>query len=131
MARARELRVELPLEPQSAGSARRLVTEALAQWGQDEHIMWAKLVATELVTNAVLHARTSIELVLRMDACLRLEVSDQDPRAAILLDSSPLSSAGRGLKLVAAASTRWGSTPTPNGKTVWAEIDDGWVPGSR
>lgn len=128
MTRARELRVSLPQEPQSAGHARRLVTEALAHWGKDEHSTWANLVATELVTNAILHARTTIDLVLTLDACLRLEVHDHDPRPAVLLEGSPLSSAGRGLKLVAAASNRWGSTPTPRGKTVWAEVDDAWDP---
>ncbi|HLG91831.1 MAG TPA: ATP-binding protein [Acidimicrobiales bacterium] len=121
--RRRELRASLPGQAASAAEARRLVRQALEAWGRPEASGWASLVATELVTNAVVHARTALLLVMRLDSALRIEVHDGDRRPAVPRDHRPLSARGRGLELVAEASDRWGSDATPAGKVVWAELD--------
>jgi anti-sigma regulatory factor (Ser/Thr protein kinase) len=121
--RRRELRASLPGQAASAAEARRLVRQALEAWGRPEACGWASLVATELVTNAVLHARTGLLLVMRLDSALRIEVHDGDRRPAVLRNHRPLAARGRGLKLVAESSDRWGSDATAEGKVVWAELD--------
>jgi len=83
----------------------------------------AMLVASELVDNAVTHARTSgCRLNLRLDA-LGLTVAVRDNGYGGLLVPLAINSAGErhhGLFLVAAISRTWGVNPTENGKSVWA-----------
>ena len=80
------------------------------------------LIVSELVTNAVLHARTPLRLVLRYDGARVLaEVFDQDPRLPSPA-SDPQTAGGRGLFLVDGLSTRWGSEHVRGGKRVWAEL---------
>ena len=83
----------------------------------------AMLVASELVDNAVTHARTSgCRLNLRLDA-LGLTVAVRDTDYGGLLMPLAINSAGErhhGLFLVAAISRTWGVNPTENGKSVWA-----------
>ncbi len=62
---------------ESPALARAYCDGVLESYGQDEHSVDARLVVSELVTNAVLHAATEIELnvVVRIDA-IRIEVTD-------------------------------------------------------
>jgi anti-sigma regulatory factor (Ser/Thr protein kinase) len=78
-----------------------------------------QLLASELVTNAVVHARTTIELVLtqRHDV-IRLEVHD---RRATLEPVTPVER-GRGLRLVEGLAQQWGIVDEDSGKIVWLEI---------
>lgn len=84
----------------------------------------AQLVASELVTNGVVHARTELELTLRLIApLLHIAVRDTGPgqaRIADIVDES--SPSGRGLLLVDALSTAWGNLLPRTGKVVWATI---------
>lgn len=84
------------------------------------------LVVTELVTNAVLHAKAPIELVIEQaDGCLRVSVRDNDPHLPSPPPPRPPTAAltfGRGLAVVEALATRWGATPSGEGKEVWAEL---------
>jgi serine/threonine-protein kinase RsbW len=83
------------------------------------------LLVTELVSNAVRHAGTALELVLSFDGgCLRIAVTDGDPHVPRVKDRSELSGGGWGLALVDSLSTEWGTDIHDNrGKTVWFEID--------
>ena len=98
------------------------VHTAAQDWKVDAIRDDAVLVASELVGNAVAHARTSCRLDLRLDGLgLTIAVHDYDYRGLLL----PLacSTAGRrehGLFLVASISRAWGVSPTENGKSVWA-----------
>lgn len=82
----------------------------------------ALLLASELVTNAVLHART--ELVVRCEVtsdCIRVEVEDGS-RLLPLLDRAAVDAvSGRGLCLVADLAHAWGVEPLATGKKVWFE----------
>lgn len=92
-------------------------------WGCDSLADDAQLLVSELVSNAVLHAGTEITLVLDLDGeRLRIEVSDRDGVLPRHRAPEPEATTGRGLLIVDRLSDRWGSTPRPDGKIVWAEL---------
>src|ERR1700676_3080628 len=76
-------RLVLPATAQATGLARQAVREALATWRVTHLEETAVLLVSELVTNAVLHARTPAAIMrLRLEtaeAFLRIEVQDADP----------------------------------------------------
>ncbi|MEU4979357.1 SpoIIE family protein phosphatase [Streptomyces sp. NPDC021969] len=134
-ARARVTLLGSSLAP---GAARAMVRAALADWsalglpgtGQlTEHLTAdALVVVSELVTNAVVHAGTDVEVGLQVEetGTLVVEATDQHPsRAPRSADpETPHDSAeyGRGLRLVAALAEAWGITYRPGTKTVWARL---------
>jgi anti-sigma regulatory factor (Ser/Thr protein kinase) len=82
----------------------------------------AALLASELVTNAVQHARTSLTLSVSTSRDgVRLEVSDGSTRMPVLRDA-PTGNNGRGLVLVDRLAHSWGAEPRPDGKIVWLEL---------
>lgn len=117
---------EISLEPNptSVGRARRWLSEKLEDWGLEDIDHDMSVVASELVTNGVLHARTDLLLRLSYDGTLRLEVCDGSPAMPAPRAHAKSSTTGRGLQLVAALSTGWGYEETPFGKIVWAEFSD-------
>jgi len=81
----------------------------------------ARLVVSELVTNAVLHAGTSIDLNVRLEAsALRIEVTDRGADRPQVWANDDMS--GRGMRIVAALGQAWGVLDLASGKTVWCEI---------
>jgi two-component sensor histidine kinase len=84
----------------------------------------AALLVTELVTNAVLHARTAI--VLAVD-CTRgrvlIRVADESTALPRHRTYGADASTGRGIALVEELATAWGVERSPRGKEVWCEID--------
>jgi anti-sigma regulatory factor (Ser/Thr protein kinase) len=84
----------------------------------------AELLADELVTNAVVHARTPlrVRLELRGDL-LHIGVRDDSPRLLRLIPCDPGAESGRGLRLVEALATAWGVHPARDGgKVVWCTM---------
>ncbi len=120
--------VELVLPPDltSATVARRFVRQVLSDWSLSDVEDAATLAVSELVTNALVHARTGAVLhLLQRHGRLRISVSDEAgdlptrPR-----DADDDATNGRGLALVAAVASRWGTDQRGDGgKTVWLEID--------
>lgn len=111
----------------SAREARRFVAETLATWGWRDREGDVTLVASELVTNALLHAPgTPPVLVLRgRSGALRVEVVDGS--STIPLTRPPESGTGmtgRGLHLVDGVADAWGATVLDVGKATWAEFGD-------
>jgi DNA-binding NarL/FixJ family response regulator len=109
----------------SPRAARRFVSEALRMWNLDELADTVTLLVSELVTNAVVHAGSDVEVLVRLTgeaACVEVTDASESapaPRQASLEDAS-----GRGLALVEAMARRWGVRPSPGGgKTVWFEVD--------
>lgn len=111
----------LTLDPEStaAREARAWVSEMLEGWPEDT-VERARLIVSELVTNAVLHARTEIELRCEHDAeGARFEIGDAHrggPMPKRYVADSPT---GRGMRLVAALAQSWGVARTARGKVVW------------
>jgi anti-sigma regulatory factor (Ser/Thr protein kinase) len=107
--------------PASVGVARRFVRDLLA--GTDEDVLdTLLLLASELVTNAILHAHTPVELGVCVDGGRALVcVADRMPHSEPLTprDHSRDRPGGRGLALVADLSDDWGTTSFTGGKTVW------------
>ncbi|MEU3983991.1 SpoIIE family protein phosphatase [Streptomyces sp. NPDC026672] len=88
-----------------------------------------ELLVTEVVTNALIHAHSEVDLRLRMYADrIRVEVRDSDsypPVPTALLEdetSNQEAESGRGLLIVDALALTWGSSPAGRGKTTWFEI---------
>ena len=116
--------VELPLDLASVGAARRWVASRLAGWGPDGRGM-ACLLASELVANVMLHARTPVTLQLTGgDGSCRLSVYDGDPHLPVIKRYGSDAPTGRGLVLVSRLSDRWGFEHRPPGKVVWAELSE-------
>ncbi|BBH68048.1 hypothetical protein ACTI_47330 [Actinoplanes sp. OR16] len=104
--------------------ARELASAACARWGLPHLSGRAALVAGELVTNAVVHAQTMLDLRLTLGRRY-LVVAVRDGSAAVPVLPGPGSAdpaAPRGLLLVDTMARRWGSTPAPGGKVVWAAL---------
>lgn len=113
--------MSLRLDPDSSAArrARGWVVRVLADWPEDA-LERARLLVSELVTNAVLHARTPITVRCRRDGDRVLfEVGDghsSGPMPKRFVADSPT---GRGMRLVAALAGSWGVERTENGKIVW------------
>ena len=122
--------VTLPPEPRSPRAARRFVADALSSWHGEHWEAAAALLVTELVTNAVLHARTPITVQLvQAGARLRIEVSDGSPRRPAPRAYDVDATTGRGLALVERLGSRWGVELKAQGKTVWVELSEvTWQP---
>ncbi len=80
---------------------------------------------SELVTNAVLHAGSDVEVMVRLtDTAARIEVTDASANDVAPRDAASDEDSGRGLALVGNLARRWGVRPAPGGgKTVWFEIN--------
>ncbi|MFE5919052.1 SpoIIE family protein phosphatase [Streptomyces sp. NPDC002285] len=114
----------------SVASARSFVRDTLQGWGFADIVDDAVVLTSELVTNAVVHAGTSADvLCLRSDDGVRVEVADRYPEREIPLQGSPVNmgspdrEGGRGLQLCAALAGRWGVEYTPTHKQVWFQLD--------
>jgi anti-anti-sigma regulatory factor/anti-sigma regulatory factor (Ser/Thr protein kinase) len=104
--------------------ARAVVAGACAAWGLPDTTGSAQLIASELVANGVVHARTMLEFCIALhERRLQLSVRDSDPtpprRAAVV---TPESEGGRGLLVVEAIAAAWGCVKTVDGKVVWATL---------
>ena len=122
--RSRERRATFRWSGRGPTDARRFVRETLARWGRSDLIDDASLVATELATNAVLHARTGFTIALWRcsEGTIRVAVRDAGLGRPRPRRAGPLEGSGRGLRLVEALATAWGTDLLPDGKLVWAEL---------
>jgi anti-sigma regulatory factor (Ser/Thr protein kinase) len=112
---------DLPADPAVVSEARKQVGTKLASWGLDDAAFVTGLVVSELVTNAIRHAESPIQLRLIRDHTLICEVSDGSSTAPHLRRARAFDEDGRGLLLVSQLTERWGTRQTPHGKTIWAE----------
>lgn len=116
---------EFPPEPTSTREARRRVSDVLEATDLDAAAATAALVVSELVTNAVLHARTPFEVRVTVGTdVVRIEVHDGAARRPTRRYFSDQATSGRGLRVVEELSRAWGVEPDADGtgKTVWAEV---------
>ncbi|RAS62273.1 anti-sigma regulatory factor (Ser/Thr protein kinase) [Lentzea atacamensis] len=117
-------RIPLPCSPTAPTMARAAVREACELWGLGRLTDDAVLVVSELVENAVRHARS--ESVLRVElrpTGLSLAVRDNDPAPPLLESPGPDVPGHRGVLLVSRISVAWGWAPSSDGgKIVWAVL---------
>ncbi len=142
-------RTSLPGNSLAPGAARRFIRAALADWAEpgpqgpaqlaycgEEFVYEAGILVNELVTNAVVHAGTTVDLLCRLEsgdatepAALVIEVSDHHPARAlrgaprrVRDDDLAAFEHGRGLHVVAALAECWGITYRTGLKTVWVRL---------
>ncbi|GGO65961.1 SpoIIE family protein phosphatase [Nonomuraea cavernae] len=118
--------------PHAPAAARRFVRQVLGEWHLGHLAEDAVLLTSELVTNAVVHAGTGIELTCRLDAHaapprLEIEVDDHHPTRTIPATGSPpgdaMATSGRGLALAGLLADAWGVTYSGTAKRVWVRME--------
>jgi DNA-binding NarL/FixJ family response regulator len=111
-------------DPRSAGEARRFVATALEGWQLGPLLETVTLLTSELVTNAILHAGSEVDVVVRLTGeAARVEVTDRSDLPPAPRTPAEEESSGRGLSLVEALARRWGTRRlVSGGKTVWFEV---------
>jgi PAS domain S-box-containing protein len=110
----------------SVGAARRFVQQRLHDFGlPDDVIDTAVLLTSELVTNAVLHTGTDIEVRVGAGVGAMIEVRDQSDRHPLPRRHADDAVSGRGLELVEILADNFGVVPIPGfGKSVWFVVGD-------
>jgi anti-sigma regulatory factor (Ser/Thr protein kinase) len=119
----------LPFSAPSAGIARRcLVSDLLAAGIFESAVGDAAVVVSELFSNALRHARPlpgrKIRVWWQLDedsvrVCVKDGGGSTMPELGELSQST---TGGRGLRIVARLSRRWGTRCDDEGTTVWAEV---------
>ncbi|MGI5243807.1 ATP-binding protein [Dactylosporangium sp. CA-139066] len=123
-------RVSLRLQPciLSPSEARSFVGDTVLAWDLAPLLRPARLIVSELATNAFEHAGTPFTVTAsRRGTLLHLAVEDGDPALPAIVEahsrsSAPLEIRGSGLRIVDGTATAWGATATAGGKVVWATL---------
>lgn len=130
--------VSLAGDARAPSAARRFVREALDAWDVPSATTDdVTLLVSELVTNAVVHAGTSVRLECRRErGMLVVEAADRHPSRAVETrvveargagegaDGGRDGHQGHGLRLLAALAEEWGVTYRRDGKTVWFRLPE-------
>ena len=137
-------RLRLPADERTPAAARALVREVLTAGGRTDALDSALLLVSELATNGIVHAGTSVDVEVAADEFgVTVTVSDQQP-GPVRLQATPLlaeadgtdgiletagtdmdlalAEHGRGLYLVDRLATTWGTRHHPGGKSIWFRI---------
>jgi len=121
-----EVARELPPTPASVSEARRVVDDLLDDAGRMDLQEAARLLVSEVVTNALIHAGTSIRLDARVDAeGLRVEVSDGSVHQPVRRRPAAGGNTGRGIVILESLADDWGVVPVEGRKTVWFVLSSG------
>lgn len=111
---------DLPPAPEAVATARRLVREALAVWGLSTLTDDLTVVVSEVVTNAIVHAKSAPTLSLhRQGRSVWGEVADHSPAWQTPLPAGPNEEQGRGLAIVAACSEQGSVQLTGVTRSCW------------
>jgi CheY-like chemotaxis protein len=114
----------LPAALTSGGLARSHLRALLDDWELTDLLDEVELLTTELVNNAVMHARSDVVLTVRRSVqCLHVSVSDTGEGVPKRPDAGIEATHGRGLMLVEAMSSDWGATVNGAQKVLWFELE--------
>ena len=115
---------DLPRDLVSVREARQFVRSTLEEWGASDAEDAALLVVSELVTNAITHARSDCRLQLsRTGAAVRIEVVDGGLGTPDPLPPTATGEHGRGMHIVSTLAIAWGTEQLDDGgKVVWADL---------
>jgi anti-sigma regulatory factor (Ser/Thr protein kinase) len=116
--------VELLGRPASVRTARVFTSDVLTEAGVEASVIeLAVLMVSELVTNAAVHAGGMICLTVHADThCVRIDVEDEGRGRPVLPPAKHHQVDGRGLRIVDALATEWGTERRATHKVVWFEI---------
>src|SRR5438094_275175 len=112
-------------DAQAVGAARRFVADALDGRASDGRIDIARLLVSELVTNAVVHAASVVEVELTVDSnavVVRVRDADTGPLVSRRGGGTELDEGGRGFMLVDRLADAWGTEHSGARKTVWFRL---------
>ncbi|GHF92476.1 ATPase [Kitasatospora xanthocidica] len=121
----------LPRSRTSPSLARQRLRDFLSPFPVGELLVpTGELLVSELVTNAVQHARAPRDRLIHVrfhlapDGTLRIEVHDADSEKPVLRDAPVCAETGRGLLLVHELARSWGCCPREGGigKFVWCHV---------
>lgn len=116
----------LPLRchPSSVTKGRHFVRDVLSEWGLPRLADDAQLGTSELVANAVRHARTDLLLTVSRQPVVTIAIRDGEPQLQrrVTGEEATLAESGRGLHIVAAISQDWGIATGSDGKIIWFSL---------
>ena len=108
----------------AVAEARGFVTQHLRRWGLESLVSDAELLTSELVTNAVLHARGDVTVTARGGRRGRRDRRER-PSSDLPEQRSRTwrAEGGRGLRLVDLVALEWGVATVAGGKQIWFRLD--------
>jgi len=114
--------MEFPEHEESVAAARAFVTHVIGHCPH-ETIEVARLLTSELATNAVVHAHSAFDVAAsESDGTVHVEVTDGCSTWPEVLATMTIDIHGRGLILLRELSSGWGVIDAPPGKTVWFDL---------
>jgi anti-sigma regulatory factor (Ser/Thr protein kinase) len=117
---------QLPSLVTTPSTVRAFLRTALETWQLDGLGEITELLADELVANVVRHVGQPMTVrAIRTDDRVRVEVDDPSPEPPVLVHPDAETVRGRGVLLLDALASRWGTETRADGKTVWFELDAG------
>ncbi|MEU1159719.1 SpoIIE family protein phosphatase [Streptomyces sp. NPDC005921] len=114
-------------EPERVAEARQHLRELLHDWGSPDQLDSAVLLASEMLTNVLVHTDTDALLLAEVSGRearrrLRVEVTDAGDDLPHKRRPGELASSGRGLVLIELLADAWGVDPRGQGKSIWFEL---------
>jgi serine phosphatase RsbU (regulator of sigma subunit)/anti-sigma regulatory factor (Ser/Thr protein kinase) len=110
----------------SAAAARRFVRQTLTDWGAAHLIDDAVLLTNELVTNAVVHAGTEVNVSCALGRdYVQVSVADSHgsrPLPPTVSNAAPDKTSGRGLYLLSQIAQSWGVEHDRSAKRIWFRL---------
>jgi anti-sigma regulatory factor (Ser/Thr protein kinase) len=115
----------LPPAPTSPREARELAARELEGWGDPDTRHAVILLISELVTNAVVHARSTVtvDVAVRDDGPVHVTVHDESSVRPTPRRHHADLPGGRGMHLLESLAARWGVEDSRTGKSIWFEVD--------
>jgi anti-sigma regulatory factor (Ser/Thr protein kinase) len=121
---------DVPPTTQSVSTVRHRVAQWLLGAVDADVAETASLLTSELVSNAVLHARTPLHVSVELSSeWLRVEVSDRSAERPVPMEPEEGSGDGYGLVLLDRLADDWGTANVDAGKIVWFELQVADRPG--
>ncbi|MGQ0678320.1 MAG: ATP-binding protein [Actinomycetota bacterium] len=112
--------LHIPADSSAIAGARRFTEGFLRSHGLSEQINTMVLLISEVVTNAILHGGSGAELRLIVSGgSIRAEVKDRSPMFPSVRQYSEDATTGRGMVIVQALASAWGTRSEGDGKVVW------------
>jgi anti-sigma regulatory factor (Ser/Thr protein kinase) len=113
---------QLPMDVVSVARARQFVASALSHCNE-QVVEIARLLTSELATNAVVHAHSPFDVsISECEGLIRIAVSDETDKMPAFLSAGPHENHGRGLQLMHTLAVGWGVVDRSPGKTIWFDL---------